>query len=193
MRKPKGYRGINHETIGSDILSVLRVCTLPRQVLGAQISDQLADVKPDGWYPISMLLDPMEFMAQRVGHVGLLQMGWALFKLSHEELVKKTARSGADIVFGLDDMYHHANRGQDIGGWRVMAFTPGYAKLEKTTPHHCWMEEGILAEALRAVGIAASVSQSSCFRQGADACIYEIRSPIRDERWMGQRVAIPSQ
>jgi hypothetical protein len=42
-------------------------------------------------------------------------------------------------------MYHHANRGTGIGGWKVLRFDAGYAELEKMTPHHCVMEQGILS------------------------------------------------
>jgi hypothetical protein len=185
-RSPKGYRGIGHETVGSDILAVLKVCTLPRAVLGADLTARLSDVKPDGWYPIQLLLDAMEVMADRVGYAGLLQMGYALFRLSHEERARASLKSAGDLVYGVDAMYHHANRGKDIGGWKVLGFGPGMARLEKTTPHHCWMEEGLLAEAFKVLGIAAFVRQSACFRTGAEACIYEIASVVRDDRWMGK-------
>ena len=189
-RLPKGYVGTRHETIGSDILSVLQVCTMPNQVLGADLAERLRKVDGDKWYPIQLQLEAMDVLADRVGHAGLIQMGRALFRLSHEERVKQVAKTAGDIVFSLDDMYHHANRGEQIGGWRVLAFSPGLAKLEKTTPHHCWMEEGILAEALRAVDVAAFVNQTECFRKGAEACIYTITSLIQDQRWMGGRARV---
>ncbi|HEX4620622.1 MAG TPA: hypothetical protein VH208_03560 [Myxococcaceae bacterium] len=187
---PKGYVGTQHETIGSDIISVLQVCTMPNQVLGADLAERLRKVKADQWYPIQLLLEAMDILAERVGHAGLIQMGRALFRLSHQARVKEVARSAADIIFSLDDMYHHANRGEQIGGWRVTAFSPGMAKMEKTTPHHCWMEEGILAEALRAVDVAAFVNQTECFRKGAGACVFTITSLIQDARWMGGRSPI---
>jgi hypothetical protein len=189
-RQPKGYVGTQHETIGSDILSVLKVCTMPYQVLGADLAERLRKVEANKWYPIQLLLEAMDVLAERVGYAGLLQMGRALFRLSHEESVRQVARSAGDIVFGLDGMYRNANRGEQIGGWRVLAFSPGFAKLEKTTPHHCWMEEGILAEAMRAVDVAAFVNQTECFRKGADACLYTITSLIQDQRWMGGRARI---
>ena len=84
-------------------------------------------------------------------------------------------------------MYHHANRGTGIGGWKVLRFDPGYAELEKTTPHHCVMEQGILSGALAAVKCPGIVSQKQCFRQGADSCLYVISSSFTDERWFGSR------
>jgi hypothetical protein len=84
-------------------------------------------------------------------------------------------------------MYHHANRGSGIGGWKVLRFDPGYAELEKTTPHHCVMEQGILSGALAAVKCPGIVSQKQCFRQGADACLYVVSSSFTDERWLGGR------
>ncbi len=184
-RRPRGYVGRRHETVGSDILSVLRILKLPEQVLGTDEARRLSAVNPDGWYPIEWLLALMESLDQRVGHYGLLRMGRRIFELSHQQRVLRVARSARDIVYGLDSMYHHANRGQDIGGWRVLTFGAGEAEMEKTTPHHCIMEQGLLSAALAAVGCPGIVSQSRCFREGADSCIYTISSAIADERWSG--------
>jgi hypothetical protein len=112
-------------------------------------------------------------------------MGRTLFDLSHKERVLEVARSARDIVHGIDGMYHHANRGGGIGGWKVVRFDAGYAELEKTTPHHCIMEQGILSAALAAVGCPGLISQRECFRQGADACLYTISSSFTDEHWFG--------
>jgi hypothetical protein len=83
-------------------------------------------------------------------------------------------------------MYRLANRGAELGGWVVLEFEPGRAVLEKTTPHHCSMEEGILDAAFRVVGTPATVYQSACVRVGADACRFVITSHIVDHRWMGR-------
>ncbi|WP_394843880.1 hypothetical protein LZC95_43365 [Pendulispora brunnea] len=147
---------------------------------------RLGDVKPDGWYPIGWLLDLMEKLDERVGYYGLLRMGRMVFSLSHEERVLASASSARDIIYGIDAMYHHANRGSGIGGWKVLRFEAGYAELEKNTPHHCVMEQGILKAALAAVGAPSLVSQPTCFRQGAMVCVYTITSVIVDERWSGK-------
>lgn len=189
-RQPKGYRGEGHETIGSDVLSVLKVVSFPESVLGESLAKKLQAVQPDGWYPIADLLEAMEKLEQKIGRAGLVQMGRNLFRLSHEERLKAVAKSAADVLFSLNDMYRHANRGNDIGGWRVVQYRPGFARMEKTTPHHCVMEEGILLEALRAVGVPSMVRQPRCFRQGADLCEFEITSVVTDEKWMGGRAVV---
>lgn len=185
-RLPRTYLGINHQTIGSDILSVVKALHAPEQSLGPALAKKLSEVKPDGWYPISVLLEALEVLDAKLGTFGLRSVGWELFRRSHAENMKKVASSAKDVLYGFDAIYHNANRGSSIGGWRVVRFEPGYAELEKTTPHHCVMEEGILEEALRAVGVTAEVSQSECFRKGADACHYVIRSQVTDERWSGK-------
>ena len=110
-------------------------------------------------------------------------MGRELFKLSHEARVTEVAKCARDIVYGIDGMYHHANRGRHIGGWKVLRFEPGFAELEKTTPHHCVMEQGMLTEALLAVGCACNVVQTQCFLDGAPTCIYRVTSAFVDGRW----------
>jgi hypothetical protein len=188
-RKPRGYIGKEHETIGSDILAVLQILKMPEQVLGAEEVRKLGQVAMDGWYPIEWLLDLMDKVDKELGHYGLLQMGRRLFALSHEERLVQVARSAADVIYGIDGMYHHANRGSGIGGWKVMRFDPGYAELEKTTPHHCVMEQGILTGALAAVKCPGIVSQKHCFRQGADTCLFVVSSSFTDERWFGRSSA----
>lgn len=184
-RRPKGYIGLNHQTIGSDILAVVKALHAPERALGPELAAKLQTVTADGWYPIGLLLDALEAMDQNLGTYALKNVGWKLFQLTHAEALEASGSSARDVVYGIDQMYHHANRGVGIGGWKVLTFEPGHAQLEKTTPHHCVMEEGILEEALRTLGVKAQVTQTSCFRKGDAVCLYEIRSPITDERWSG--------
>jgi hypothetical protein len=185
MRRPKGYVGRDHETIGSDLLAVLAILKMPEQVLGAEEVEKLTAVEPNKWYPVGWMLELMAKLDERVGHYGLVRMGRMLFKLSHEEKVRASAKSARDIVYALDGMYRHANRGGGIGGWKVLKFESGYAELEKTTPHHCAMEQGLISAAFSVVGCPVMVSQSECFRTGASACLYTLSSSVTDERWGG--------
>jgi hypothetical protein len=185
MRRPKGYIGQGHETIGSDILAVLAILKMPELVLGPEDAKRLAAVDPAGWYPIEWLLELMEKLDAAIGYYGLVRMGRTLFQLSHKDRVEKVARSARDIVYGIDGMYHNANRGRGIGGWRVVDFQPGHAELEKTTPHHCVMEQGILSAGLAMVGCPASIVQTTCFRKGDPLCLFALSSTVTDARWCG--------
>jgi hypothetical protein len=182
---PKGYLGIRHETVGSDILAVLRTLTMPEQILGGALTEKLRRIDPERWYPIETLLEPMEMLHAAIGDSGLRKMGRRLFELSHAARVKQVASSARDIIYGLDAMYHHANRGTGIGGWRVLSFAPGIAELEKTTPHRCVMEEGILDAALTCVGVPSLIRQRACIWNGAEACVLAVGSAISDRRWTG--------
>ena len=186
-QRPKGYLGIDHQTIGSDILAVIKILKMPEQILGVEDASRLSAIRPEAWYPIDLMLDLMDKLDREIGRYGLLRMGRKLFNLSHETRVGQVATCARDIVYGIDDMYHHSNRGRMIGGSEVLGFQPGLATLEKTTPHHCIMEEGILSAALSAVGCPGNVSQSQCFREGAEACHYIISSSFIDERWNGAK------
>jgi hypothetical protein len=186
-RRPKGYVGRGHETIGSDILSILQVARLPESVLGKELAQKLKAVHMNDWYPITLLLEPLEILAKQLGDNALPAIGIKLFQLSHEEAVKKAAHNVADILYGFDAMYHRANRGEAIGGWGVLSFAPGEASLEKTTPHHCRMEEGIMRQALIAVGVPATVSQTKCFRKGDETCVFHVQSFVAGERWGAAR------
>jgi len=184
--RPKGYVGLRHETIGSDILSVAQILKLPEQTLGAELAGKLSRVKSDRWYPIGDLLDLMDALDASVGGIGLIRMGRSLFDLSHKENLQRVASSARQVLHMFDELYHYANRGDRIGGWTVLKFEPGYAELENTTPHHCMMEQGILSAALAAVGCPSTVGQSQCIRSGGyDCCVFTVSSMFTDARWNG--------
>jgi hypothetical protein len=185
---PKGYVGQRHETKGSCLIAVLHILKLPEQVLGVEEARRLARLEPDAWYPIEWMHMLTDRMDRDLGYYGLLRMGRMLFDMSHKERTAREVHSARDLVYGLDDMYRLKNRGVCIGGWTVRKFEAGYAELEKTTPHHCVMEQGLVAAALAAVGCPVSVTQLQCFRQGADACLFAITSSVTDERWSGPPV-----
>ena len=188
LRIPRGYVGRNHEIVGSDIVSVLRALehlsaagqsgfAVPARMLGAELYARVKDVSPDGWYPISWMLEPLEALDAKLGRYALIRIGRTLFTLSHHErVVGVIVKSGYDVVHGIDAMYHHAHRGVGIGGWKVVAFDDTHAELEKTTPVHCAVEEGILAQALSAVGARSVVRQTECFRDGGTVCRFVIDS-----------------
>ncbi len=184
-RVPKNYRGIGHVTLGSDVLSLLDSVLMPDQLLGADVVASLRLLKHDDWYPIDTLLGPLERLGRVLGPSSLRRIGWSIFKLSHEAELKRGNPAARDVVYGIDGMYHHANRGKDIGGWQVVHFGPGEARLDKTTPHHCVVEEGILEAALRAIEVPAVVYQTACFRRGDDCCRFVITSHVTGPRWMG--------
>jgi hypothetical protein len=184
---PKSYTSKNHETLGSDVLSVLHATTAPEKVFPPELLARLRAVKPDGWYPVSLMHEAVDRLEASEKVTGLKLMGMAIFKHSHAEGVKKTVTSAHQLLHGLDGLYRNANRGQGIGGWRVLSFGAGKAELEKTTPHHCSIEEGLLAQAFATVGCPSLVTQRECVRHGADACTFVVESMVTDHRWTGKR------
>ena len=190
VRRPRGDVGKNHQTIGSDILAVrgaLQALTNSpahmERILGPQACEMLEKIRPSEFYPIDILLSMMDSLERHLGRAGLVKMGRTLFLLSHAERFREVARTGRDVAYGIDGLYHHANRGLQIGGWRVVVFDSKQAILEKSTPHHCWMEEGLLAQALTTVGCPAVVSQPACFREGAPLCRFVITPAPFENNW----------
>lgn len=167
------------------MLAVLKAVTLPERILGPELAGRLNEVREDQWYPISLLLEAFEILDEKLGDFGLQHVGWELFKLSHADEVRANVHSAHQLLSGFDAIYKRVNRGEDIGGWQVLSIEPGYALLEKTTPHHCKMEEGLIKEALRTLGVPVEVTQPQCFRKGADACHFVLRSSVTDARWTG--------
>jgi hypothetical protein len=182
-RVPRGYEGINHETMGADILALLHSLSLPEQILGVELSRRLREVDPQRWYPIAWLLELVELVDQKVGNYGMRKIGRSIFKLTHQENLPGARQSARELLGMFDQLYHQVNRGVKIGGWRLLHFAPGRAELEKTTPHHCMVEEGLVSQALMSLGIPVLIEQPSCLQKGQDLCHFVITSTITDARW----------
>lgn len=182
-RKPKGYVGLNHMTRGGDIVAILKVLHTPALTLGEDNLRRLSQINSESWYPISTLLDMLELLDAKLGAPGLKSVGWMIFSTFHSAQARQTFDNARDLLYALDAMYKMGNKGHRIGGWEVLEFRPGHAVLEKTTPHHCAMEEGIIEEAMRTMGVKAAVDQPECFRKGAPACRFRIQTTVTDSRW----------
>jgi hypothetical protein len=170
---------------------VLATLRAPEDVLGNDRAAALRSLDPNQWYPIGVLLELLEHLQARVGRASVVKMGRQLFLDSHAQRVAAEVTSAGDVIFGIDRWYHHANRGEGLGGWKVLRFGPGVAFLEKTTPHLCALEEGILLEALHLTNTDALIVQPQCFHLGAEACVFELHSTVRDARWLGRHPAVP--
>ncbi len=186
MRPPKGYVGVNHVARGIGLLAVLEALRDPEQVLSAEQAQRLRAVRPEEWYPVEWALELMELLDAQVGRHGLQRMGRSLYPRTR--LGQTPPQSVRQLVFGLNESYHAGNRGSQIGGWEVLRFEPGEALLEKTTVHHCAMEQGVIMGALSALGCDAEVEQTQCLRLGADSCVFSIKSTCSPELWDEQAV-----
>jgi len=185
-RFPKGYLGVDHETIGRSLLALLTVLKQRDPTDESEARLLRAPIDPHGWYPIATLLALLDRLEQKVGYFGLVRTGRAIFQMSHAATVSTSQFCARDVLHGFDALYRRSNRGRGIGGWRVLRCEPGDAEIEKTTPHHCAMEQGILTAALAAVDCASIVNQSACVREGADTCCFVISSHVTDARWTGK-------
>lgn len=180
-RKPQGYVGINHETSGRDILSVLKTIHVPEVTLGPELAGRLKRVSPDGWYPIADMLALLEKLDQKLGSFHLKQVGWTIVQSLPPDMLARF-QNARELLEAFDGMYHFNNRGEQIGGWKLTSFMPNRAEFEKNTVHHCVMEEGIVEECLRKIGVTAQVSQTTCFRKGGPLCRYVV-TPKTPHRW----------
>ena len=184
QKVPRGYLGIGHETRGSEIMTILETVRAPELTLGVEMVVWLKKLRPDGWYPIGLMLDLMETLEQKLGKYHLKQLGWTIFSRDHAPQLREHVRTAQEALQLCDAQYKTSNRGTSIGGWKVVSFTHARAELEKTTPHHCAMEEGILEEIMRTLGVVCTVSQSECIRAGGDICRFLIEPKVAGPSWM---------
>ena len=187
IHAPRGYRGINHETIGADLLALYAAVLMPEHIFGKDIAVRLRSKKADAWYPVAEILEPLEELGRKLGADSLRKVGSTIFNAVPAAIVQKNFSSAREVAYGFDRLYRTTNRGLEIGNWTVVEFKEGKAVLEKTTPHHCSMEEGILDAAFRAVNAPSTVYQSACLRNGAESCRFVITSHVVDHRWTGRK------
>jgi hypothetical protein len=169
---PAAYVGWHHETRGSDLIAAFAVVNELDPGIAAHWMPLVRTLDATQWYPIDLLLALGMAARERFGEALLRRMGERIFEVSHAPSFR--ASTVADVAFGIDGLYRAANRGDDIGGWGVVTFTDTHALIEKTTPHACLVEEGILIAACRAVGEPVELRQRTCVQQGAAACLFEL-------------------
>ena len=74
-RRPRGYVGIDHETLGSTFQSILAALKQPEQVLDHDELERLKEVDAERWYPVGWLLSITETLDGVVGQRGLVRIG----------------------------------------------------------------------------------------------------------------------
>ena len=184
-RLPAGYRGINHETCGSDILAVVEALHFPHSILGAARMKRLEQVQRDGWYPIAELLEVMDVLDRHFGADGLRKLGRTIIRMSHAKLANDGVMCPRDFLNNVDRMYRLANRGTDIGGWALVSFSATRVELRKTTVHHCHMEEGIVMQVMEALRAPCRIEQTRCFRRGDDHCLFVLTPALASQPFEG--------
>ncbi|MDP1920827.1 MAG: hypothetical protein Q8L14_31580 [Myxococcales bacterium] len=185
IRQPRGYLGKGHETIGSDIIAVFEAVRDAEPTLCSHWMPLVRTIDPHGWYPIDLLLTLADVIHERAGSDALASMGRSIFMLSHGRHFPARAASIGDLVFSADAIYRRANRGTAIGGWRVLEFAQSLAVIEKTTPHLCQFDEGIMQAGGRALGVAVTISQRRCLLEGDDTCEFVVEGAPGEPLWMG--------
>ena len=153
-------------------------------MLGVEETRRLRSVDPAAWYPIDWMLNLMAKLNHQIGHYGLVRMGRRLFEMSHQARARQSLKTARDIVYAMNAMYHNANREvSGIGGWSVVLFEPGYTELEKTTPHHCVMEQGISGRAQQGGILLETSRRAAVFGRAPTLASIRISSAVVDERW----------
>jgi hypothetical protein len=182
-RVARGYEGWNHETLGSDLIATFAAVNAVDPRFSEHWMPLVKTLDAQTWYPIDVLLALGFAAEERFGPELLQCIGREIFQRSHAATFRRSAATIADLAFGIDAMYRTANRGEDIGGWRVLEFADGRTLIEKTTPHPCGIEEGILGAACASLGVAARITQVRCVREGDDTCRFELCAETPSTRW----------
>lgn len=182
-RVPRGYEGWNHETLGSDLIATFAAVNAVDPRFSEHWMPLVKTLDAHGWYPIDVLLALGIAAEERFGSELLVRIGEEIFARSHAATFRSSAATVADVAYGIDGMYRAANRGKGLGGWRVIEFTEGRALIEKTTPHPCQIEEGILGAACATLSVPVAISQTQCVRHDHDACWFALRALGPTSHW----------
>ena len=98
---------------------------MPEQILGKDVAARLKSKKPDAWYPVAEIIDPLEELGRKLGTDSLRKVGITIFNGGPAEVVRKVISSARELAYGFDRLYRTTNRGLEIGSWTVVEFKPG--------------------------------------------------------------------
>jgi hypothetical protein len=137
--------------------------------------EELAAVKDQEFYPISLFLELCDYLENRLGMYAWLRvgrrMGVNIMNASFPPDIKTVEDAIAQI-----QVAHQMFLRPAVGAFDLTQRTPGQLVLRYTAPYSCTLQEGLFYEVAIRYGAAnAAVNHVECRRKGAEACLFEIK------------------
>lgn len=169
----------NIQVVGATVLSLLNGLG-PFKVTGEKILavNGIADLKPDGWYPLQNWLNALKEIAKKMGISTLMAIG---------KMIPDNAQWPPQIdsiekgLASIDVAYHMNHRGGDVGYYRFKKTGLQEGKMVCKNPYPSDFDQGIIQAVARrfaAPGTSPTVKldeSAPTRKKGADSCTYLIK------------------
>ena len=132
------------------------------------------NIEPNKWYPMKQFTILVDQYEDQMGPLVLKSIGTGIIPEMLEAGVMPKMPP-QEFIKGLSHVYHSANRGTNIGDWKVLKEEPNHIIMENSTMHNCKLEEGVLLGGIEALGGKnPRIFQRTCVKKGDSFCTFDI-------------------
>ncbi len=137
---------------------------------------ELAQVKDDGYYPVSLYVELTDFLEAGFGWGAMLRHGRAVGRTVIDVSLSNLPITGVrEAIEAVQTAHTHFCR-QVEGAFEITRAEPGMLWVRYTAPYNCVLQEGLLMEVAARYGAGrALAAHERCRRHGAEACIFRIK------------------
>lgn len=163
------------QIIGSIILAVKAGLVNPESFIKRVSEYDYTNINPEKWYPIEMFWNLTDYIEKNLSTSVLRNIGTQIIpNMKNAGLLPNLTPK--EYLASLNDTYISANRGTNIGSWKVIEIKDGHAIIENTTMQHCILEEGVVFGGIKAFGGSyCIVKQTTCVLKGDSKCTFDIK------------------
>lgn len=102
----------------------------------------MADVKPEGWYPLQNWLNVYRFINDEIGPDTLYSIGWRIPYAA--DFPVEDIHDVGSALSSLNDVYQSAHRNGDVGSYRFVELGLDHYQIHCDTPYPNQFDMGIV-------------------------------------------------
>lgn len=164
----------NQECLGTNILSIQNKIFNAKHYFDQISQYSYENIEPNKWYPMKQFTILVDLYEDIMGPLILKNVGSGIIpEMIQAGIIPKI--SPHEFLKSLTNTYHSANRGSNIGDWRVIKEESKHIVLENSTMHNCKLEEGVILGGIEALGGRnPRILQRTCVKKGDPFCTFDI-------------------
>ena len=164
----------NQECLGINILSIQNKIYGAKHYFDKIPQYTYENIEPNKWYPMKQFTLLVDLYEEKMGPLIIKNIGTGIIPEMVEAGVLPKM-SPQEFLKSLSGSYHSANRGTNIGDWKVIKEGANHIIMENSTSHNCKLEEGVVLGGIEALGGKnPRVLQRTCVKKGDPFCTFDI-------------------
>ncbi|NHI94540.1 MAG: hypothetical protein EAX96_18765 [Candidatus Lokiarchaeota archaeon] len=165
---------MKQESRGTNIIAVKTKIVNPGMIFDKIKEYSYDNLDPGKWYPMKQFTLLTDYIEKYLSATVLKNIGSGIVpEMKNAGILPNMAPE--DFLKSLQKIYLEANRGVNIGQWKVAKEEPNHIILENTTMHNCILEEGVILGGIKVFGARyMKVTQSKCVKKGDNMCLFDI-------------------